>query len=53
MDTVSMNSLLQAEEDKLRTELQADSVIDQNRKQSVDRLTAALDAHACLLVRLL
>ena len=43
MDTVSMSSLLQAEEDKLRTELQADSVIDQNRKQSVDRLTAALD----------
>ena len=28
MDTVSMSSLLQAEEDKLRTELQADSVID-------------------------
>ena len=43
MDTVSMSSLLQAEEDKLRTELQADAIIDQNRKQSVDRLTAALD----------
>ena len=43
MDTVSMSSLLQSEENKLRTELQADAVIDQNRKQSVDRLNAALD----------
>ena len=43
MDPVSMSSLLQTEEDKLRTELQADAIIDQNRKQSVDRLNAALD----------
>ena len=43
MDAVSMSSLFSTEEEKLRNELKADAVIDQNRKQSVDRLTAALD----------
>ena len=38
MDSVNMSSLLLAEEDKIRTELKADSAIDQNRRQSVDRL---------------
>ena len=38
-----MSSLFSTEEEKLRNELKADAVIDQNRKQSVDRLTAALD----------
>ena len=43
MDSVNMSSLLLAEEDKLRTELRADSAIDQNRRQSVDRLNEVLD----------
>lgn len=43
MDPVSMSSLLMMEEDKIRTELQADSSVDQNRRQSVDRLSAAFD----------
>ncbi|MBQ9662264.1 MAG: hypothetical protein IJV40_03815 [Oscillospiraceae bacterium] len=43
MDAVSMSSLLQTEEEKLRSELKADAVIDRNRKQSVERLNAALD----------
>lgn len=43
MDTVSMNSLLRSEEEKLRTELRADATVDRNRKQSVARLNAALD----------
>lgn len=43
MDSVNMSSLLQAEEDKIRTELKADSAIDQNRRQSVDRLNEVLD----------
>ena len=43
MDAVSMSSLFSTEEEKLRNELKADAMIDQNRKQSVDRLTAALD----------
>ena len=33
-----------AEEDKIRTELKADSAIDQNRRQSVDRLNEVLDS---------
>ena len=44
MDSVNMSSLLLAEEDKIRTELKADSAIDQNRRQSVDRLNEVLDA---------
>ena len=44
MDSVNMSSLLRAEEDKIRTELRADSAIDQNRRQSVDRLNGVLDA---------
>ena len=44
MDSVNMSSLLLAEEDKIRTELKADSAIDQNRRQSVDRLNGVLDA---------
>ena len=44
MDSVNMSSLLLAEEDKIRTELRADSAIDQNRRQSVDRLNGVLDA---------
>lgn len=43
MDPVSMSSLLLSEEEKIRTELQADSVIDQNRVQSVERLNDAFD----------
>ena len=43
MDSVNMSSLLQAEENKIRTELRADSAIDQNRRQSVDRLNEVLD----------
>lgn len=38
MDSVSISSLLLAEEEKLRGELRADAEIDQNRKQSVVRL---------------
>ena len=34
MDTVNLSSLLLSEESRIRTELQADSAIDQNRKQS-------------------
>ena len=44
MDSGNMSSLLLAEEDKIRTELRADSAIDQNRRQSVDRLNGVLDA---------
>ena len=44
MDSVNMSSLLLAEEDKIRTELRADSAIDQNRRQSVNRLNGVLDA---------
>ena len=43
MDSVNMSSLLQAEENKIRTELKADSAIDQNRRQSIDRLNNVLD----------
>lgn len=43
MDSVTMSSLLLSEEERIRTELRADSAIDQNRKQSVDRLNAAFD----------
>ena len=43
MDSVNMSSLLLAEEDKIRNELRADSAIDQNRRQSVDRLNGVLD----------
>ena len=43
MDSVNMSSLLLAEEDKIRTELKADSAIDQDRRQSVDRLNEVLD----------
>ena len=43
MDSINMSSLLLAEEDKIRTELKADSAIDQNRRQSVDRLNEVLD----------
>ena len=43
MDSVNMSSLLLAEEDKIRTELRADSAIDQNRRQSIDRLNNVLD----------
>ena len=35
MDSVNLSSLLQAEENKIRTELKADSAIDQNRRQSL------------------
>lgn len=44
MDSVNMSSLLLAEEDKIRNELRADSAINQNRRQSVDRLNGVLDA---------
>ena len=44
MDSVNMSSLLLAEEDKIRTELKADSAIDQNRRQSVDRLNEVRDS---------
>lgn len=43
MDPVNLSSLLLEEEDKIRTELKADSAIDQNRRQSVDRLNEVLD----------
>ena len=43
MDTVNLSSLLLSEEEKIRTELQADSAIDQNRKQSVERLNNVMD----------
>ena len=43
MDTVNLSSLLLSEEDRIRTELQADSAIDQNRKQSVERLNNVMD----------
>ena len=43
MDSVNLSSLLQAEENKIRTELKADSAIDQNRRQSLDRLNEVLD----------
>ncbi len=35
----SFDSLLRADEEKIRNELRADASIDQNRKQSVDRLS--------------
>ena len=43
MDTVNLSSLLLSEESRIRTELQADSAIDQNRKQSVERLNNVMD----------
>ncbi len=43
MDSVNLCSLLLAEEGRVRTELQADSAIDQNRRQSVERLNGVLD----------
>ena len=38
MDSVTMSGLLKADEEKVRGELRADALIDQNRRQSVDRL---------------
>ena len=35
----SFDSLLRADEEKIRNELRADASIDQSRKQSVDRLS--------------
>ncbi len=40
MSSVSMQSLLNSEEEKLRGELRADAVIDQNRSQSIARLNS-------------
>ncbi len=44
MDPVTLSSLLQAEEEKIRTELQADSAVDRNRMQSVNRLNQVFDS---------
>jgi hypothetical protein len=42
MDSVSMESLLKANEERLRGELRSDAVIDKNRVRSVERLRQAL-----------
>lgn len=42
METVTMSALLKAEEEKTRSALRADDVIDRNRKQSADRLDELL-----------
>ena len=41
MDTVGMESLLRAREEKLRGELRADDLIEKNRSRSVERLREA------------
>ena len=41
MDIVSMEALLRAQEEKLRGELQADDLIEKDRKRSVERLRGA------------
>ena len=43
MSTVSMTGLLLSEEDKIRTELQADATVDRSRKQTVARLADVYD----------
>ena len=48
MDTVRMSSLLQADEDKLKSELRADVVVDQSKKQSITRVN---DLFSQLLLR--
>ena len=41
MDTVTVESLLTADEEKLRNELRADGLIDNDRSLSVERLRSA------------
>ena len=43
MSNVSMTGLLLSEEDKIRTELQADATVDRSRKQTVARLADVYD----------
>ena len=38
MDDVQMSSMLQADEERIKSELRADAVVDQSRKQSITRL---------------
>ena len=47
METVTMEQLLKAEEEKIRGEIRADTTIDQDRTQSVSRLKETL-AHVLL-----
>ncbi|MBO7422753.1 MAG: hypothetical protein J6T99_05140 [Oscillospiraceae bacterium] len=42
METVTMEQLLQAEEEKIRGEIRADTTVDQDRMQSVSRLKETL-----------
>ena len=38
MDAVQMSGMLQADEERIKSELRADAVVDQSRKQSITRL---------------
>ena len=42
MESVTMEQLLKAEEEKIRGEIKADTTVDRNREQSVSRLKEAL-----------
>ncbi len=42
MSTVTISSLLKADEERIRTELKADATVDKNRRQSVVRLDEVL-----------
>ena len=42
MESVTMEQLLKAEEEKIRGEIKADTTVDRNREQSVSRLREAL-----------
>lgn len=48
MDAVRLSSLLQADEEKVKSELRADAVVDQSRRQSITRLN---DLFSQLLLR--
>ena len=42
MSTVTISSLLSADEERIRNELKADAIVDKNRRQSVIRLDETL-----------
>ena len=42
MSSVTISSLLKADEERIRNELKADAIVDKNRRQSVVRLDEAL-----------
>ena len=52
MSSVSICSLLNADEERIRNELKADAIVDKNRRQSVVRLDETISHILCAITPL-